>query len=80
MFRKNGNNVLAFYLYRKNQDGTYDPVIKDMESTTYLSMFDDNQFKRISQVEKIYKPPELWAPTGSFLPAPPLPFNATLVG
>ena len=68
LFKKNGNKVLAFHGYRKNQDGNYYPLREYWESPSYLRMFDEKQCKRISQVEKIYKSP-LWAPTGSFLPA-----------
>ena len=72
-FKKNSNNVLSINLYATDKDGNHYPLNKEWETSSYHSLFDHDQCKYISVVEKVYQPPLLapyshFAPTKSFLP------------
>ena len=72
-FKKNGNNVLSINVYVTDKDGNHYPLNKEWETSSYHSLFDHDQCKYISVVEKVYQPPLLapyshFAPTKSFLP------------
>jgi hypothetical protein len=73
-FKKNGNNVISVNVYQTNKDGNHYPLTKDcVIPSSYLNMFDHDQCRLITVVEKVYKFPILpphtpWAPTKSFLP------------
>ena len=67
-------NVLSINVYSLDKDGKTQPLDEIYEKSSYLSMFDDDNVRRISVAERIYQPPFLkpypnWTPTGSFLPA-----------
>ena len=74
-FKKNGyNNLLSVEIYMTDKDGNYHPQSKEWGTDFYRNLFDNENCRYISLVEKVYKPPLLkphpsWAPTGSFLPA-----------
>ena len=72
-FKKDGHNVLGVILYTVDDSGNLHSLSKEGEETPeYLKLIDHVQYKLISMVEKIYKPPLLaphpnFAPSGSFL-------------
>ena len=71
-FKKIGNKVLGVNVYVTDKDGNYCPLSEEYISPTYLNLFDHDQCKLITLVQKVYKPPILpphpqWAPTSSYL-------------
>ena len=72
-FKKNNYNTCAIPIYIKDEDGNFLPRNEIWEKSNFLDLFDNDSCRRISLVEKVYKPPleveYFWPPTGSFLPA-----------
>lgn len=74
LFKKNGYNVLSVESYMTDKDGNYHPVDREWETDFHRNLFDNENCRYISVVDKVYKPPLLkphpsWAPAGSFLSA-----------
>ena len=72
-FKKNGYRTLSVSIYSKDTDGKNCPLSSYWETPSYKNLFDDERFKNISLLERVYQPPFLdpypnWSPTGSFLP------------
>ena len=69
--KKNGHNVLSVETYIMDKEGKYSGEAYD--SSSYSSLIDNDQCKRLCVTEKVYKTPMLephpdWVPTGSLLP------------
>ena len=74
LFLRNDWKVLFLEVHSKDKDGNFYPFNEYLSTSDYLNLFDNNNYKRISIEENIYKRPVLppyqnWAPTGSFMPA-----------
>ena len=67
LFKKKGHNVISVDIYGINEDGNHFP-----EGPSLSNQLDDNQCRRISIVQKIFKKPlppfNLFPQTGSFIP------------
>ncbi len=71
MLKKNGHNILSLENHVMDEKGNYFSTTE--QSSSYLNLIDNDQCKRISVAEKVYKGPLLtphlnFVPTGSLLP------------
>ena len=73
VLHKSDQNILSVVLYYKDKDDNLRPFPTDHTTSSLSKFFEGGRYKRISLVEKIYRPPLIapypfFAPTGSFLP------------